>query len=326
MNILLHAPRARESWKHDLVSRLAELAPDVQVREWPHPGDHAPGAPVPGDHAPEDLGAIEIAIIGPAPPAELWDRLPNLRWVMGLGAGVDNLVPAVPPHIALTRIVDPFLTADMTQYVLYHVLRYHRGFDAYVADQARRVWQQRSYPRPSERTVGVLGLGELGSDVATHLGNLGFVVLGWSRTQKELPGVTALCGAQGFHDVLAKSQIVICLLPRTPDTENLIDAGALARLPVGSYLINASRGALVVEADLLAALDSGHLAGATLDVFRHEPLPPDHALWSHPRVTVTPHIASLTHPASVAALLAANLRRYRAGQPLHQLVNRTRQY
>lgn len=320
MNILLHAPRARESWKHDLLSRLAELVPDVQVRQWPDPDARG------GDFAVDDARDIEIAIMGPAPPAELWALLPGLRWVMGLGAGVDNLVASVPPHIALTRIVDSYLTADMTQYVLYHVLRYHRGFDAYVADQAGRAWQQRPYPRPSERTVGVLGLGELGADAATHLASLGFAVLGWSRTQKQLPGVTSLYGADGFHDVLEKSQILICLLPRTPDTENLIDARALARMPAGSYLINASRGALVVEADLLAALDSGHLAGATLDVFRHEPLPPDHPLWTHPRVTVTPHLASLTHPASVAALFAANLRRYLAGQPLHQLVDRERQY
>lgn len=311
MDVLLHPPRDNERWHDALAPRIARALPGTHLRVWPERGP--------------DPGRIEVALVWGAPP-DMFASLPGLRCVMALGAGVDDLLPVVPPGVTLARLVDPALTASMTEYVLYHVLRYHRGMEAYTADRAQRLWHPRSYPPASARSVGVLGLGELGGHAARTLASLGFRVLGWSRTARQMEGVECMSGPDSLDTLLAQSDIVVCLLPLTPETRDILDARSFAHMRRGAHLINAARGAHVVDDDLLAALDTGHLAGAALDVFREEPLPPDHPFWRHPRITLTPHIASLTSLDSVAKELTANLRRFVAGKPLKHLVDRDRGY
>jgi len=311
MDVLLLAPRDHERWHDALTLHLARVLPGTRIHRWPELGP--------------DPHAIEIAMVWTAPPV-MFEKLPNLRCVMALGAGVDDLARALPPGIALTRVVDPALTASMTEYVLFHVLRHHRGMDAYAADRSQRAWHPRPYPPASSRTIGILGLGELGGHVARTLAGLGFRVCGLSRTEARIAGVTCVSGEGALETVLGQSEIVVCLLPLTGETRDLLDAHAFARMPRGAYLINAARGAVVVDADLIAALDTGHLSGAALDVFRQEPLPPEHPFWTHPKITMTPHVASLTNLESVAAQLADNVCRYAAGKPLAHQVDRTRGY
>jgi glyoxylate/hydroxypyruvate reductase A len=311
MHVLLMPPRNPERWHDALTLWLARALPGTRVHLWPDLGP--------------DPAAIEIAMVWTAPP-ELFEKLPGLRCVMALGAGVDDLAPLLPPGIALTRVVDAALTASMTEYVLYHVLRHHRGMDAYRADREQRVWHPRPYPPASERSISVLGLGELGAHVARTLAGLSFRVHGLSRTPRHVADVTCLSGEGALEAVLGHGEILVCLLPLTPETRDLLDAAAFARMPRGACLINAARGAVVVDADLLAALDTDHLSGATLDVFRQEPLPPEHPFWRHPRVTITPHVASLTNLDSVAAQLADNVRRFAAGEALVHAVDRDRGY
>lgn len=311
MHVLLMPPRDHERWHDALTLRLARAVPGARLHLWPDLGP--------------DPAAVEIAMVWSAPP-ELFAKLPGLRCVMGLGAGVDDLAPALPPGIALTRVVDAALTASMTEYVLYHVLRQHRGTDAYRGDRELGAWQPRPYPPASERSIAVLGLGELGGHVARTLAGLGFRVYGLSRTRRRIPAVTCLSGEGALDSVLGHGEIVVCLLPLTAETRDLLGARAFARMPRGAHLINVARGAVVVDEDLLAALDTDHLSGATLDVFRHEPLPPEHPFWRHPRVTITPHIASLTNLESVAGQLAENVRRFAAGEPLRHAVDRARGY
>jgi glyoxylate/hydroxypyruvate reductase A len=195
-----------------------------------------------------------------------------------------------------------------------------------VADRGQRAWHPRPYPPASSRAIGVLGLGELGGHVARTLAGLGFRVRGLSRTPARIDGVTCESGEGALDAVLGQSEIVVCLLPLTAGTRDLLDARAFARMPRGAYLINAARGAVVVDQDLVAALDTGHLSGAALDVFRQEPLPPEHPFWTHPKITMTPHVASLTNLESVAAQLADNVARHAAGTPLAHAVDRARGY
>ena len=213
----------------------------------------------------------------------------------------------------------------MVEWVTGHVLRHHLGMDVDIRRDGAD-WQPRVPPLARERTVGVLGLGELGAACATALGAFGFDVAGWSRRPKDLPGISCHHGEDGLKTVLARSGIVVLLLPRTRGTEGLLNARTLALLPRGAVVLNPGRGALVDDAALLAALDNGQVGHATLDTFRIEPLPADHPFWTHPAVTVTPHIAAATRPATAARVIAANLARAEAGQPLLHLVDRAAGY
>jgi glyoxylate/hydroxypyruvate reductase A len=250
-------------------------------------------------------------------------RYPNLRLIVSMGAGVDHLLapPGPPPGVPVVRLVDARLTQAMSEWVLLNVLRFHRQDPEYRAQQAARLWRELPAPDTAARRIGVLGLGALGSDAARKLAALGFPVSGWSRRPKSLPGIVCHHGADGFAALLRRSDILVCLLPLTPATRGILDARAFALLPRGAFLLNAARGGHVVEADLLAALDSGHLAGAALDVFEPEPLPPESPFWRHPKVVITPHAASVTIPASVAPQVLENIRRAREGAPLLNLVD-----
>lgn len=274
-----------------------------------------------------DRSAVTAAIVAAPPPGSL-QNLPRLGLIQGLWAGVDALLadPTLPPGVPLARLVDPALTASMVESVLLHVLWLHRQMPHYRQAQASGLWAPRPQKAAAERPVGVLGLGALGQAAAAALAGLGFPVTGWSRTPRAVPGVRCLDGEAGLQAMLSGTEILVNLLPLTPSTEGLLSASLMARLAVGASLVNLGRGGHLVEADLLAALESGQIDHAVLDVLAVEPAPPDHAFWNHPRITLTPHVAAPTHPGNAALIAADAVRAARDGRPVGNLVDRTAGY
>jgi glyoxylate/hydroxypyruvate reductase A len=266
------------------------------------------------------------------PPPGAFAPFKNLRAIFSLGAGVDALLgDASLPQVPVIRVVDPDLTRRMTEYVTLHVLLHHRRQRLYDDQQRRRVWHEHDQPPAGAVNVGLMGLGVLGQDAAQVLVRLGFRVAGWSRMPRTLPGVETFHGAAGLDAFLGRTEILVCLLPHTPATTGLINLALLRKLKRdgalgGAYLINAGRGKLQVDADILAALDEGSLAGATLDVFPTEPLPGESPLWSHPGVTITPHNSAASVPEEVVAYIVNQIRRHEAGQPLDNVIDRHRGY
>jgi glyoxylate/hydroxypyruvate reductase A len=262
-----------------------------------------------------DRNDIDIAIVA-NPPAGALQGLPQLKLVQSLWAGVDKLLrdPTVPAGVPLARMVDPAMNTAMAETALWAALALQRGFFGYAAQQRAGVWCQQAQRRADETRVAVLGLGQMGQAVAARLAQQGFAVSGWST--KHGPA----------DAVLADADIVISLLPLTAATTGFFDRARFAQMRRGASFVNLARGAQVVEADLLAALDEGQLAHAVLDVFATEPLPAAHPFWQHPKVTVLPHVAAQTDPRSAAQVVAANIRALRSGQPLQHLVDRTRGY
>lgn len=270
--------------------------------------------------------AATIAIVANPDPSALRD-LPQLRWVHSVWAGVERLVADLgDTPLAIVRLVDPQLASTMAEAVLAWTLYLHREMPAYARQQRQRLWQARPYRRPAQRTVSLLGLGALGAASATRLIAAGFTVCGWSRQLKALPGSECFAGSAGLETMLAKTDILICLLPLTPDTRGLLDARRLRCLPHGASLINFARGPIVVDGDLRAALDSGRLEHAVLDVFAVEPLPADHWPWQHPRVTVLPHCSAPTDRQTAAQIVADTIRRYRLTGELPPSVDAARGY
>lgn len=294
-------------------ARFRALAQGRDIRLWP---DRI------GDPA-------DIAYAGVwRPPPGLLAQFPNLRAIFSLGAGVDAVVgdPTLP-DVPLVRIVDPDLTMRMTEYVALHVLMIHRRQRRYDAQQCARVWDELPQPAASEVTVGVMGLGVLGASAAAALSHLGFRVAGWSRTEKRVDGIESFHGPNGLGAFLARSEILVCLLPHTPATDGILTYRLLSGLKRdgalgGAYLINAGRGPLQVEPDILAALDDGTLAGATLDVFTQEPLPPDSPFWAHPKVTVTPHAAAASMPNALVTNVLRQIARLERGEAMENVVDR----
>jgi glyoxylate/hydroxypyruvate reductase A len=259
--------------------------------------------------------------------------LPNLAAVFSLGAGVDHLfADSRLPDVPIARVVDPDLTTRMSEYIVLHCLRYLRQQPRYDRQQIEKSWDDdRNQPAARSVRVGIMGLGELGQDAAQKLKVMGFDVAGWSRSPKAIEGLATFAGSEGMTSFLARADILVSLLPLTPETRGTINATLLAGLAQdgrlgGPFLINAGRGGLQVEADILAALDAGTLKGATLDVFETEPLPTESPLWSHPAVTVTPHNAAMSEPEAIATLIAAQVRRLEAGEPLEHGVDPARGY
>ncbi|UAB89335.1 glyoxylate/hydroxypyruvate reductase A [Ruegeria sp. SCSIO 43209] len=274
-------------------------------------------------HLATDIPADQVDYIVYAPNGGVQDFTPftRLKAVLSLWAGVEKISGNETLTVPLARMVDGGLTQGMTEWVVGHVLRYHLGMDQHITLQDG-VWTPDAPPLAQQRTVCILGLGALGEASAHALAALNFHVIGWSRTAKTIPGVTCLHGKNGLRDALSQVEIVVLLLPDTPATENTLNAETLALLPEGAKIINPGRGPLIDDEALLAALNSGQVGHATLDVFRTEPLPTEHPYWAHPNVTVTPHIASETRPVTAAQVICENIRRGEAGEPFLHLVDR----
>ncbi len=293
------------------VEPLRAAAPDLEFRVWPEFGN------------PDE---IEFAIVWHHIPGTL-TQFKNLKAVMSLGAGVDHVVrdPDLP-DVPIGRIVDDRLTAGMSEYAVLHVLWRFREMPVLAAQQAARHWEYREPPDAQSTTVGILGLGTIGQDIACKLAVFDFKIAGWSRSPKAIAGVQGYHGDDGLEAFLNACRFLVCVLPLTPETRGIINTQTLAALPPGAHLINIGRGPLVDDEALLAALATGHVASATLDVFNQEPLPADHPYWSHPNVTVTPHNAGDSLPEFVVPQILENIRAALSGRPLLNPVDRHRGY
>ncbi|MGJ8623492.1 MAG: 2-hydroxyacid dehydrogenase [Yoonia sp.] len=275
------------------------------------------------DHAPED---VDYIIFTPSGPVKDFTPFTKTKAVMGLWAGVETIVDNPTLTQPLCRLVDESLTAGMVEWVTGHTLRHHLGMDLHITRQDG-VWRDTIVPPvAANRPVTILGIGALGAACGQALHALGFPVTGWSRSSKDIPNIRCLHGDEGLREALTGAQVVILLLPQTPQTENILNSETLSLTKKGSFVINPGRGPLIDDAALLAAIDSGQVAHGTLDVFRTEPLPQDDPYWAHPQVTVTPHIASTTRPETAATVITENIQRGEAGKPFRYLVDRSLGY
>lgn len=299
------------------VAGMRRLAPEMDLRVWP-----------------DSLGRREDIAYALAwrPAPDVLRSFPNLKAIFSLGAGVDAiLADPTLPDVPIVRVVDPDMTMRMSEYVCLHVLMHHRQQRRMDAAQREKRWEPFPQWAASAVRVGILGLGELGRDAAQKLSHLGFKVSGWSQSRRQMRGVESYAGPGELDAFLKTTDILVCLLPHTAETEGILNRDLFRKLARDSrlgapVLINAGRGKLQVEADILAALDAGELAAATLDVFRSEPLPPDSPLWTHPKVTITPHNAADSEPDVISAYVLSQIHRHQAGKPLENLVDRKRGY
>ena len=285
--------------------------PDEKIVIW------SPGA---------DLSGFDVAVVADPPPGVL-PTFPDLGFIQSAWAGVDSLLgdPSLP-DIPLARLFDPALAGAMAESVLAHVMVLHCQLNDYAAQQRAHLWRPLEQPRIAMRTVGLLGMGEMGSTCAELLRKVGFQVSGWSRSGRPIAGIRIHSGREGFRAILEQSEILVNTLPLTSETAGILGAQAFERMPRGAGLVNVGRGEHVVMSDLLEALEQGRLGHAVLDVFETEPLPPSDPLWSHAKLTITPHVAAPTDPASASLEIAANIRRYREKQPLAGLVSSANGY
>ncbi|QCI66775.1 2-hydroxyacid dehydrogenase [Phreatobacter stygius] len=293
-----------------LSAQLETALPGATFRHWPETG----------------AAEAEIAICW-APPKGALASMPNLRLIHSIGAGVDNILsdPNLP-DLPVCRVVDPKLAAAMAEFILWGTLYFHRRFDEVTANAQAGRWQRLEQTAAGDKRVGILGLGAMGEQAARLLRRVGYRVSGWSRSPRQLEGITVHAGEAALDRFLGKTDILVCLLPLTPATARILDAERLGRLPRGAGLILVSRGEHLVVDDLVGLIRSGHLRGAILDVFDEEPLPPDHPLWREPGVLVTPHMAGLAKPRAIAEQIAENIRRLQAGEPLVNRVDPARGY
>lgn len=306
------------TWPVDTwVAAMHKAAPHIDVRVWP-----------------DRMGRIEDIAYCAAwlPPPNVLNSLPNLKLILSLGAGVDAILrdPTLP-DLPIVRVNDPDLTGRMTEYIVLQVLMHHRQQRRIDANQKLKKWDSFPTHAAPALSIGIMGLGVMGQDSAQKLRMLGFRVAGWSRSRKELPGIDCYAGPEEFDAFLGRTDVLVSLLPATAETDGIINRAMLRKLsrqgPFGApYLINAGRGRQQVAEDILAALDAGELCGAALDVFVPEPLPPDSPFWSHPKVTVTPHLAADSDPETICAYVARQIERHGRGLPLDNLVDRTRGY
>jgi len=301
------APQRGAVWA-ELFARKARHIP---FRTWPEVGDAA---------AVRFLAAWE-------PPQGIAQTFPNLEILFSVGAGVDQFdFSALPPQLTVVRMVEPGLTACMAEYVSFAALALHREMPLYLRQQRHSQWREHPVRPASTRRVGVMGMGTLGRAALEQLRQLGFDCAGWNRSRRSEPGIRCYAGEAELDEFLGRTDILVCLLPLTADTRGILGRRVFDALPPGASLVNAARGGHLVQADLLAALESGRLASAILDVCEPEPLPQGHAFWDHPRIWLTPHIASATQAESAAEALLDNLRRHEVGLPLEGRVDRARGY
>lgn len=269
----------------------------------------------------QDKAAVRFAVCWKPKPGDL-TQFPALEVVQSLGAGVEHILQthSITPPLRICRIVDPGLANDMWEFALAAVMNHLKRLRQYGKQQQTKHWQQHAYGTIAKTRIGILGLGQIGALVAQRFAQLGFPVSGWSASAKDLPGVNSYQGEEGLVDCLAVSDILINILPLTDSTSGILSLNRLKQLPSGSFVINVGRGGHLIDQDLLTLLDNHHLSGAFLDVFHEEPLPADHPFWSHPKVTVTPHIASLTNADTAMSQIIENYQRLLAREPLlHQV-------
>lgn len=290
---------------------LARHAPDIHLHLWPEVGN------------PDEVEML----IAWQPPENVMAVFPHLRALLSVGAGADQLnIEALPPDLPVVRMIEPGLTRGMVEYVTFAVLGLHRDMPRYLQQQREARWLPHNAQPASARRVGVMGLGELGQASLNQLVSLGFDCAGWSRTPKEMNGVRCFHGKAQLPSFLARSDILVCLLPLTPETRGLLNQALFAQLPRGAALVQAGRGAQLVADDLLAGLERGQLRAAVIDVTDPEPLPAAHPFWHHPAIWLTPHIASQTQNESAVAALLENLRRYQRGETMVGAIDRRRGY
>lgn len=310
MRILLHrADGKTEPWIKD----FAKFLPEAEVEIW---------------HAGEQVPPCDYAVVWSPPEAMLPD-LAQVKAIFNTGAGVDALLrygDALPREVPIVRLGDAGMALQMAEYVTHAVLRYYRRFDDYERQARAGIWAALPSYNREDFAVGVLGLGTLGTRVLEALAPFGFPLRGWSRTDKRLPGVQCFHGADGLDTFLRGTRVLVCMLPLTPETSNLLDRSNLAKLPAGAYLVNVARGAHVAEPELLVLIKSGHIAAATLDVFRNEPLPAQHPFWQEPRITITPHISALTLRRESVQQIADKIRKLERGEPVGEVVDRNLGY
>jgi len=291
---------------------LSEILGEVEFRVYPETGV---------------LAEIDY-VLAWMPPVGFLKTLPNLKAIFSIGAGVSHILrdQKLPDGVPIVRLVDDVSVRDMCHHALHWVLHFHRNYDCYARRQAAQEWLRQPVIEPGQRQIGILGLGAIGSSIARFLAGQGFEVTGWSRSAKSIPGVRTLSGDGGLSEILPTTEIAINMLPATEATRNILDVSAFAQMPKGAFLINMGRGETVVDRDLIAALDSGQLAGAALDVFREEPLPPNDPLWSHPRVFVTPHAAGPTNQISAPRQIASDILKIEAGAELKHVTDISKGY
>lgn len=286
-------------------------APDLDFRIWPEAGE---------------LSEV-TCLVAWAPGPDIFAELPNLQVLFSIGAGIDQFdATAIPPHVTIVRMIEPGIAEGMVEYVTFATLALHRHMLDYRAAQQARCWRPIKLVPAASRRIGVMGLGNLGRRVIEQLQGFGFPMSGWSRSQHEIPGVATFHGEAGLLKFLPGVDILICLLPLTDETHGILRCETLDLLPRGASLVNVGRGAHLAAPDLLVALDSGQLNGAVLDVFEPEPLPESHPFWHHPRILLTPHVASMTRTDSAVRALIANIRRHREGRVMAGQVDREKGY
>jgi glyoxylate/hydroxypyruvate reductase A len=308
VRLLLFIPgKTADEWR----AAFARALPDAELRMW-----------TPGLDWQADYAAFW------QPPRELLDGQTRLKAAFNLGAGVDGTLKAltIPPGVRLVRLEDAGMGRQMDEYVGWAVMRYYRRLDDYAAQQARAEWKVHRPRKHADFAVGVMGLGVLGAQAARTLLGLGFPVLGWSASVKSIGGVRCCAGPNELDAFLAATRALVCMLPLTPGTAGMLSRATLGKLPQGAYVINVARGGLVVDDDLLALLDSGHLAGATLDVFHEEPLPASHRFWSHPKVFITPHCSAVTLVEDSVGQVAGKIRALEQGRTITGVVDPARGY
>lgn len=291
------------AWK----KALLDLDPALEIRIWPEAGDQAD---------------IDLLLVWNHTPG-LTTQFKNAKAIFSLAAGVDHIFidTAINPDLPIVRIIDPYMASDIVQYVAAYILKYVKRLDHWAEKQRAKTWFKQPPFSFSDKTTGIMGLGHLGSKAARVLQQMGLTVNGWSQSHKQLPDIHQFVGNSQFHDFLARTDILVCMLPLTNKTENILNQDTFSHLRKGAYLINIGRGQHLVEDDLLSALADGQLSGACLDVFRQEPLPDNHPFWSHPSINITPHIASVTNPVTAAPQLYENYQRLMAGLPLFNRVD-----
>jgi glyoxylate/hydroxypyruvate reductase A len=310
MRILLHrADGKTEPWIKDFTKFL----PEAEFEIW---------------HAGETSQPCDYAVVW-SPPEAMLPELAQVKAIFNTGAGVDALLrfgDAIPREVPIIRLGDAGMAVQMAEYVTYSVLRYFRRFDEYEAQARAGLWAPLPQHTKGDFPIGVLGMGVLGTRVLEALAPFGFPLRGWSRSEKRMPGVQCYHGSDGLDTFLRGSRVLVCMLPLTPETSNLVDRTNMGKLPAGAFIINVARGAHLAEPDLLSLIKSGHIAAATLDVFRNEPLPAQHPFWQEPRITITPHISALTLRRESVQQIAEKIRKLEKGEPVADIVDRNQGY